>query len=285
MGDTIANSCSIIMAVHSSCASTVEPINLKTPPDLNPKPIGSFIWEPFNRIEHSLSPGCNDVDFDTSKMILTIPKPITSQQSSSIVFKYHLHRADSAATILAGSSVLSTGVLCPLFESCPNRNLFQQFFGIEFIHDGHMHVRAISTYKFACCFNLVEAIQYRLSHEKHKFGLDASMLGCTLAWLFKQIHSQLVYLWDSNSKVFSPNQFAAPVAKIQTLVSSVICTCLPLRERWVQAYASNSKLCAVQELELNPLLISTQALSKVNHNFCGPLRQSLMSVEDDMLIF
>ena len=49
MGDTIADSCSIIMAVHSSCASTVEPINLKTPPALNPKPIGSFIWEPFIR--------------------------------------------------------------------------------------------------------------------------------------------------------------------------------------------------------------------------------------------
>jgi hypothetical protein len=285
MGDTIANSCSIIMAVHSSCASTVKPINLKTPPVLNPKPNGSFIWEPFNWIKHSLSPGCDDVDFDASKMISTIPKPVTSQQSSRIMVKYHLHRANSEATILDGSSVLSTGGLCPPFESCPNRNLFQQFFGIEFIHDGHMHVHAISTCKFACCFNLVEAIQYRLSHKKHKFGHDASMPGHTLAWLFKQIHSQLMYICNSNSKVFSPNQFAAPAATIQTLVSGKICTRLLSRERWVQAYANDSKLCAVQELALNPSLISTQALSKVNHNFCRPLRQSLISVEDDMVIF
>ena len=131
----------------------------------------------------------------------------------------------------------------------------------------------------------MESIQFRLSHEKHKFGLDASLPGRTLAWLFEQIHSHLVSLPDSNSKVFSPNQFAAPAATIQTLISGAICTCLSLRERWVQAYANDSKLCAVHELALNPLLISTQALSKVNHNFCGPLCQSLISVEDDVLIF
>jgi hypothetical protein len=74
-------------------------------------------------------------------------------------------------------------------------------------------------------------------------------------------------------------------ATIQTLINGAICTWLPLRERWVQAYANDSKLCTVCELALNPSLITTQALSKVNHNFCGPLRQSLVSVEDDMLIF
>ncbi len=201
------------------------------------------------------------------------------------MIKYHLHHADADATILAGSSVLSTGGLCPPFESCPNRNLLQQFFGIKFNHDGHMHICAISTYKFACCFGLVESIQYRLSHEKHKFGLDASMPGRTLAWLFEKINSHLVYLRDSNSKVFLPNQFVAPAATTETLISGAICTRFPLRERWVQAYANDSKLCAVHELVLNPLLITTQALSKVNHNFCGLLCQSLVSVEDDMLIF
>ncbi len=143
LGNTIANSCSIITAVHSSCASTVEPINLKTPPLMNPQPTGSFIWEPFNRIKHLLSPGRDDDEFNAKKMIATIPKPITCQKSRSIMIKYHLHHADLEATILAGSSVLSTGGLCPPFKSCPNRNLFQQFFRIKFNHDGHMHVRAI----------------------------------------------------------------------------------------------------------------------------------------------
>ncbi len=199
--------------------------------------------------------------------------------------KYHLHRADLDATILVGSLVLSTGGLFPPFESCPNRNLFQQFFGIEFIQNGHTYVRAISTYEFACCFGLVESIQYRLSHKKHKFGLEAVMPGRTLAWLFEQIHSHLVFLRNANSEVFSPNQFAARTATIQMLVSRAICTRLLSKERWVQAYANDSELRTVQELAVNPSLITTQSLSQVNHNFCGLLRQSLISVEDDMLIF
>ena len=138
---------------------------LKTPPSVTPRPIGAFIWKPFNRIEHSLSHGRDNKEFDSKKMIATIPKPVASQQSCGVTIKYHLHRADSDATILAGSSVLSSGGLCPPFESCPNRNLFKQFFGIEFIHKGHTHVRAISTYEYAHCFGLVESIQYRLSHE------------------------------------------------------------------------------------------------------------------------
>jgi hypothetical protein len=36
LGNTIANSCSIITAVHLSCAGTVELIELKTPPFMNP---------------------------------------------------------------------------------------------------------------------------------------------------------------------------------------------------------------------------------------------------------
>jgi hypothetical protein len=92
-----------------------------------------------------LGPGRDDEGFDSAKMIATIPKPIAGQQSRGVMTKYHLHRANSDATILAGSSVLFSGGLCLPFESCPNRNLFQQFFGIEFIHDGHTHVRAIST--------------------------------------------------------------------------------------------------------------------------------------------
>jgi hypothetical protein len=107
----------------------------------------------------------------------------------------------------------------------------------------------------------------------------------TSAWLFEQIHLHLVYIRDANSEVFSPNQFAAPAATIQTLISGAICTRLPSKERWVQAYANDSELCVVRELALHPSLINTQTLSKVNHNFRGPLRHSLISVENDMLIF
>jgi hypothetical protein len=39
-GDTISTSCHIIIGIHSSCASTVEPLTLKSPPPSLPRPIG-----------------------------------------------------------------------------------------------------------------------------------------------------------------------------------------------------------------------------------------------------
>jgi hypothetical protein len=104
------------------------------------------------------------------------------------------------------------------------------------------------------------------------------------AWLFEHVHSHLVYLCDSNSKIYLPNQFAAPTAPIQTLVNGTICTHLLSKEQRIQAYANGTKLCAVKDLALNPSTITNQTLSKVNHNYCAPLHHSLISVEDNMLI-
>ncbi len=218
--------------LDSSCASNVDQIVLKTLPRTTPRPISAFIWEPFNRPEHSLCYGRNDVDFNkdkTSKMIASTPKPAISTNSSLVNIKYHLHHDNANGSILAGSSVLSGDSLCPPFEACPNQYLFQQYYGLKFHHDGHTYVRAISTYEFTHCFNLVDKLQYRLLHERYKYGLDAWMPAKTSAWIFKQVHSHLVHLRDSNSKVFLPNQFAAPAATIQTLVNGAVCTCLPSR--------------------------------------------------------
>jgi hypothetical protein len=104
------------------------------------------------------------------------------------------------------------------------------------------------------------------------------------AWVFQQVHSQLVFLRDSNCEVFSPNQFAALAATIQILVNGTVCTCRPPRERWLCAYDNDVELCIVCELVLNPSLICNKGLSKVNHNYCGPLRQSQILIEDGMLI-
>jgi hypothetical protein len=276
IGNSIVDSCTVIIAVHLSSASVVEPLVLKTPPAVCPTPIASYLWEPFNRPEHSLCFGRDDNDFNKDKatqMIVSAPKQAKLGSITPIMILYHLHRADEDATILAGSGVLSPSSLCLPFEACPTRNLFQHFFGIKFHFDGH-----------ACCFNLVENIQYHLSHEKNRFGVDALMPARTSAWVFQQVHSQLVFLRDSNCEVFSPNQFAAPAATVQTLVNGTICTCLPLRERWLRTYNNNVELCIVRELVLNPSLICNKRLSKVNHNYRGPLCQSQISIEDGMLI-
>jgi hypothetical protein len=217
-------------------------------------------------------------------MIASTPKQAVSTDSILFNIRYHLHCDNANGSILTGSSVLSGDSLCPPFEASPNQNLFQQYYGLEFHHDGHTYVCANLTYEFTHCFNLVDKLQYRLSHERYKYGLDTSMPAKTSAWIFEQVHSHLVHQRDLNSKVFLPNQFAAPAATIQTLVNGVVCTRLPTRDQWLQAYNNDVELCAVRELVLNPLMINNQALAKVNHNYCGPLRQSLISVENNMLI-
>jgi hypothetical protein len=91
IGNSIVNSCKIIIAVHLSCASAVEPVDLKTPSSVSPWPIGSCIWKPFNQVEHSLSPGRKDDNFDASVMVATVPKPIKDQHLRGVAVKYHLH--------------------------------------------------------------------------------------------------------------------------------------------------------------------------------------------------
>ena len=76
-----------------------------------------------------------------------------------------------------------------------------------------------------------------------------------------------MHLLDANSTVFSPDQFAAPAATIQTLVNGAVCSSLPSWERWLQAYNNDIELCAVWELVFNPSMINNKALAEVNYNF------------------
>ncbi len=191
IGDSVVDFCTVIIAVHLSCASGIEPIILNTPPVVQPKPIASYIWEPFNKPDHSLSFGRDDDSFNNDeslKMIVSAPKRAESDCIPHVVIQYNMHRAGKDAAILDGLSVISTSGLCPPFEACPNRNLFQHFFGIKFHFDSHTYVWAISTIKFALCFNLINFIQYRLSHEKYCYGLDALMPARTSVWIFNQVH-------------------------------------------------------------------------------------------------
>jgi hypothetical protein len=64
IGNSIVDSCTVIIAVHLSSALVVELIVLKTPPAVCPKPIVLYLWEPFNRPEHSLCFGRDDDNFN-----------------------------------------------------------------------------------------------------------------------------------------------------------------------------------------------------------------------------
>jgi hypothetical protein len=77
-GDSVVDSCTIITAIHSSSASAVEPLTLKTPPLVQAKPLASYLWEPFNKPDHMISFGPDDGEFnkdESNRMIVSAEKP------------------------------------------------------------------------------------------------------------------------------------------------------------------------------------------------------------------
>ncbi len=203
LGNTIAGGCPLITAVHLSCASTVEPLQLKRPPLVPPRPLGKFIWEPFNQKEHAILMAWDNKDFAKQDTGLQTSTPaITSDGPAGVLVRYHLHHPNTNALVILGSKVISIDRLCPAFNACPNPNIFQQYFGIKIHHKDHSYVRVISSYTFFQCFGFIDKITYCLSHPTYKLALDAAMPSCTSACLLKQIHSYLSDPCDTNSEIF-----------------------------------------------------------------------------------
>jgi hypothetical protein len=131
-----------------------------------------------------------DVQFTVSPMVPTgVP--------SGVLIKYFLHQAGLDENCLTGALVVSTEGLCLPFDACPNTNLFQHLFGIEFAFKDHLCVWGILPFEVACCFGFTDDLTYRLLHPKSKFCLDGAIPSRTSSWLFEQIHAHLVFLRDS----------------------------------------------------------------------------------------
>ena len=187
--------------------------------------------------------------------------------------------------MLAGAAVVSLNGLCPPFDTSPNKNMFQQLFGIEFHYENHSHIRGSSPFEFARCFGFNDDLTYRLSQPVNNFFLDAAVPSRTSEWLFDQVHAHLTFICDSNCEIFLPNQFAAPAATIQAFVNGAIGALLPSHNRWVEAYAADPERCVIQDLIVNPSKICKEALKNVHYSYHHPIRQSLIVIEDKMLIF
>jgi hypothetical protein len=86
-----------------------------------------------------------------------------------------------------------------------NQNMFQHLFGIEFHYESHTHMRGIFPFKFALFFGFEDNPTYWLSHPSCRCVLDAAILSQTSAWIFDQVHTNIIVLRDSNCKIFSPD--------------------------------------------------------------------------------
>ena len=201
-----------------------------------------------------------------------------------VLVKYYLHGHHSKESMLAGTAVVSLDGRCPPFDASPNKNMFQHLFGIEFHYENHSHVRGISPFEFARCFSFNNDLTYRLSQPVNKFCLDATVLGRTSERLFDQVHAHRAFICDSNCKIFRPNQFAAPAATIQAFVNGAIGAHLPSHNRWVEAYAADMECCMIRDLIVNPSKICKETLKNFHYSYRHPIRQSLIVIEDEMLI-
>ncbi len=92
LGNSIAGRCNFVIGIHSSCATPVEPLELKLPPPISPCPIGAFLWEYFNRLEHLISLARNNDNFcrQDIKFHATDP-PADAQSEPGVIIEYFLH--------------------------------------------------------------------------------------------------------------------------------------------------------------------------------------------------
>jgi hypothetical protein len=158
---------------------------------------------------------------------------------------------------------------------------------MEFHHEGHNYVQAISPFEFARCFHLDNDITYKLSHPSNIFCLDAAIPGRTLAHIFDQVLSHLVCIRNANCSIFSPSQYAAPAACAQAFLNSAVGIKLPDKDQWVEAYSYDPIMHSILGFVKCPGTISNKALeaSGIDYNYRAALWHSCIIVEDKILIY
>ena len=200
---------------------------------------------------------------------------------------YYLHQPDHNPSSIVGSSVISVDGLCPPFVPDETPNLFGHHYGIEFLHDGHTYVQPISPFEFVSCHQLGDDITYKLSHPSNTFCLDAAVPSLTSACIFGDIHERCIHIRAQNCELFDPRQYAAPAAFAQTFLNGAVGVWLPSHQDWVDAYTSDPIMSKIITFVQNPGLISNRSLeeSNLNTNYRSALRQSLISLENGILIY
>ena len=117
--------------------------------------------------------------------------------------------------------------------------------------------------------------------------MDAAVPGLTSARIFDDIHERCIHIRAQNCKLFDPRQYAAPAAYAQIFLSGAVGVKLPSHQDWLDAYASDPVMHSILWFVENPGLITNKSLeeSKLDANYRSALRQSLISIENGILIY
>jgi hypothetical protein len=144
----------VLIGIHNSTQSKVDPLMFKMPPTRHPLPLSLFIWQPFNKLEYQLSFACNEPSFETNDTrgnVATLPLPtLMALIPAGLTVSYYLHRRENNSTSLNGSAVVSLDSLCPQFDGSPNTNLFRYHLAWNSIAT-ITHMSGQSCYSSLCC--------------------------------------------------------------------------------------------------------------------------------------
>jgi hypothetical protein len=289
-GDSVAGSSRVIIGVHQETDSSVAPLHLPTPPPPNPAPISRYLWKPFNKLEYAISyaPSSdkfNDVDSFTH-MTKSEPKSAeTSLHTHHPATLYCLHNDGLDVSIQSGAAVQSIHHISPPFNSVRNDNLFHHHFGIEFDFENETYVRPISPFEFVRCFNLPDDLTYKLSHQSNQFCLDGAIPAFTSSYVLRHCHDRLQAIQTANLQIFEPRHTFAPAALSNVFVSGAIGAKLPDTAAWIRAYEADASTNLIMRLVKNPGLVSKDTLSQLHHTLRSPIRQGLIIIEHDMLVY
>ena len=99
------------------------------------------------------------------------------------------------------------------------------------------------------------------------------------------MHDRLLSIHDSNLEIFDPSNHAAPAALANVFVNGSIGHRLPDAAAWKKAYDSDEESRQLLRMINNPSLVVNEHLSKVHHTLRMPLRQRLLVLENDMIIY
>lgn len=290
VGDSISGHTSVVIAVHSSTTPAATALELRQPPTLPHRPITDFIWEPFNTPAYAVASSSSQ-DNTFENLDTTLPSSTAQDPSDLTTIKFFLHRRGTEPPTCNGAAVLDLRGCCPGRLSSPNQNLFQHFFGIEYIYSGRTLVRPISQFEVAACFRLRDSITYPLAHPTNRIHLDAGIPALTSAWVFEHVLERLLHIREANTEFYDPSPTdephtdSVPTTLIHAFVNGTVTTRLPSRDRWRAATLEDEELTKVRQMVLSPSMITKENLKAINYNYRHAVRNSLISIEDGLLIY
>jgi len=255
------------------------------------------MWPQFNTRQYAVSFAKDDSQFNKGVVDgapaavlpdviirVTEAKESTTPLHPSPKVKYYLHPTNTDDSIKVGAAVMSLDNLCPPYESQPNKNIFLDSFGVEYICDNNTLIRPFSPFELARCHALTDDITYKLSHPSYVFLLDGAVPARVSAWIFDHIFEKLIEIRNSNCEVFDPARHAAPAAAIQAFVNGAVGTRLPSEDVWKEAYESDEEMSAIKSIVQNPATATKENLMKVDANYRSPLRNSMIVLENNSLV-